>query len=570
MFIQVLSPHIINQIAAGEVIERPAAVVKELLENSIDANARTLQIEIIQGGKGLIRIRDDGVGIHPDDLPLAITSHATSKISQLEDLLAVQTLGFRGEALASIASISRFSIASKTADQETAWLLSMDGGQLPYQLQPTAHPNGTTIEIRDLFFNTPARRKFLRTTLVELNYIESMLKRLALSRFDLAFEVRVDTKLLWQLSHALDITAQEKRIAKLLGNSFLTHAVKIENQIENLSLTGWLGLPSFHRSQNDCQYIYLNGRMVRDKVLLHAIRTAYEDKLYPGRQPAYILYLEVPSEQFDVNVHPGKQEVRFQEARQIHNFILSTLKQGLGSASVSTVAAHSIIKDPKDPLWGHNMNPRQTWPEFRHKIAEKSATYHAEPPITKTSDNLMVVDDQYVIFNIPPHGLILCDIYGLIQHQNSLRLATELNNGGIKTRSLAVPLSIKTPDYCENITEILAKYATTLAQLGVGIELLSADAIVIRQIPLHLEYADPKEAVKQLLHYLQQHFPQPVTAMDYTKLLLPLTQLMPPLKLTIEELKLLATELVNFLASSTTLAQPFYKVLNSQFLSTVF
>ena len=323
-----MSDHLVNQIAAGEVVERPASVVKELLENSLDANARRIEVDVEQGGIKSIRIRDDGHGIHKDDLKLSLSSHATSKISKLEDLERVNSLGFRGEALPSIASVSRLSLTSRWQDHEEAWCISSTSAEA-FDVRPAAHAGGTTVEVRDLFYNVPARRKFLRTEKTEFGHLEDVVKRIALSHFNVDITLRHNNRAVRQLRRADDRLQQEKRIAGVCGPAFIENAVYIDFSIDDLRLWGWVARPAFSRSQADMQYFYVNGRTVRDKLVNHAIRQAYQDVLFHGRHPAYVLFFELDPSAVDVNAHPGKHEVRFRQSRSVHDFIYRAIHKSL-------------------------------------------------------------------------------------------------------------------------------------------------------------------------------------------------------------------------------------------------
>ncbi|MCG7534433.1 DNA mismatch repair endonuclease MutL [Pseudoalteromonas sp. OOF1S-7] len=323
MSIEILPARLANQIAAGEVVERPASVVKELVENSIDAGATRIQIDIERGGHKLIRIRDNGAGIVKDELTLALSRHATSKLKTLDDLECISSLGFRGEALASISSVSRLTLSSKPAEQETAWQAFAEGRDMTVQIQPTAHPDGTTIEVKDLFFNTPARRKFLRTEKTEFSHIDELIKRIALSRFDLALTLTHNQKVVRQFRARPDPYSVE-RVAQVAGKVFAQQASFVESGHDGLKLYGWV-LPL--GSSNQTQYTYVNGRMMRDKLILHAIRQAFEETVGAVDTPGFVIYLELDPTQVDVNVHPAKHEVRFHQARLIHDFIVQAVKQ---------------------------------------------------------------------------------------------------------------------------------------------------------------------------------------------------------------------------------------------------
>ncbi len=329
MPIQILSPQLANQIAAGEVVERPASVIKELIENSIDAGATQIDIDIEAGGSKLIRIRDNGCGISKDELGLALSRHATSKVASLDDLEAIVSLGFRGEALASISSVSRLSLSSKTEQQSEAWQAIAEGRDMKVDIQPTAHPVGTTIEVADLFFNTPARRRFLRTDKTEFAHIEEVVKRIALSRFDVQIKLNNNGKLHKHYRIAKDDKGKARRIATVCGQAFVDNCLLLEASYDCISISGWLGEPQVARQQRDLQYCYVNGRMMKDKLINHAIRQAFESRIASDQHAAYILFIELDPKQVDVNVHPAKHEVRFHQARLIHDYIYQAVHSAI-------------------------------------------------------------------------------------------------------------------------------------------------------------------------------------------------------------------------------------------------
>jgi DNA mismatch repair protein MutL len=339
--IRQLSAVVADQIAAGEVVERPASIVKELIENSLDANAREIRVQVEQGGVKRIRVTDDGVGIHVDDLALALCRHATSKISAAEDLERVATLGFRGEALASIASVARLTLASRAADAEVGYRVE-GAAAAP---EPVAQPQGTSVEVADLFYNTPARRKFLKTERTEQSHVEAVVKRLALAHFEVGFELRSGSRTIAQCPPCGATTDRERRVAQLLTREFLDHAIAVDEHGDALRLWGWIGIPTHTRAQADQQYFYVNGRSVRDKLVAHAVRQAYSDVMFHGRHPVFVLYLELPAERVDVNVHPTKHEVRFRDARTVHDFLFGRLSRVL--REVRPGAAHA---PPAEPL----------------------------------------------------------------------------------------------------------------------------------------------------------------------------------------------------------------------------
>ncbi len=334
MTIKILPARLANQIAAGEVVERPASVIKELVENSLDSGATRIDIDIEKGGAKLIRVRDNGKGIAKDELGLALSRHATSKIHTLDDLEAIMSLGFRGEALASISSVSRLTLTSRPAAQEEAWSAYSEGREMQVKLQPAAHPIGTTVEVLDLFFNTPARRKFLRTEKTEFSHIDELLKRIALSRFDVSINVRHNGKIIRQYRAAKNQLQTEKRIAAVCGNTFVRNMLRIELEHQGLKLHGWITTPDGARQQSDLQYCYVNGRMMRDKLINHAIRQSYEMSLKPDQFAAYVLFIELDPHQVDVNVHPAKHEVRFHQSRLVHDFIYQALSDALVQSAV--------------------------------------------------------------------------------------------------------------------------------------------------------------------------------------------------------------------------------------------
>lgn len=347
--IRALAGVLSNQIAAGEVIERPASVVKELIENSLDAAARRIQIEVEAGGVGLIRVRDDGCGIHPDDLKLALSRHATSKIASLNDLERVRSFGFRGEALPSIASVSRLSLVSRTADGDSGFEVVAEGAPTD-AIRPAAIPPGTLVSVRDLFFNTPARRKFLRTERTEFRHVEDVVKRAALSRFDVGFGFQNNGREVLRLTPAVNPDARRARVVRLLGQAFAGRALEVAIEGPGMSLNGWVAAPDAARAHTDLQYFFINGRAVRDGTARHAVRQAFGQRLASGRHPAYVLYLDLDPSQLDVNVHPAKHEVRFRQNRMVHDFLWRGLSRALDEALLPPLAriaaADATGRDP--------------------------------------------------------------------------------------------------------------------------------------------------------------------------------------------------------------------------------
>ncbi|WP_251976927.1 DNA mismatch repair endonuclease MutL [Salinicola avicenniae] len=374
--IHILDPRLANQIAAGEVVERPASVVKEIVENAIDAGSRRIEVELEAGGTRLIRVRDDGHGIDESDLPLALSRHATSKIASLEDLEDVASLGFRGEALASISSVSRLELISNIGESPAeGWRVVAEGRQMAPRVTPAPHPRGTSVLVRDLFFNTPARRKFLRTEKTEFGHVEEAFRRLALSRFDITWLLRHNQKVVHQLPGVgEDQAGHERRIAALLGKRFLEEALHLDLEATGLRLWGWVGLPTHSRAQADQQYFFVNGRIVRDRLVAHAIRQAYRDVLFHGRHPVFVLYLELDPRVVDVNVHPTKHEVRFRDGRLVHDFLFSSLHRALaevkpnaGTPSEEGEAAATAAVEAERPAG----SPAPDWQQQRMALAEQ-------------------------------------------------------------------------------------------------------------------------------------------------------------------------------------------------------
>ncbi|HEN3620118.1 TPA: DNA mismatch repair endonuclease MutL [Yersinia enterocolitica] len=412
MPIQILPPQLANQIAAGEVVERPASVVKELVENSLDAGASRIDIDIERGGAKLIRIRDNGCGIGKDDLALALARHATSKISSLEDLEAILSMGFRGEALASISSVSRLILTSRTVEQNEAWQAYAEGRDMAVTIKPAAHPVGSTLEVLDLFYNTPARRKFMRTEKTEFGHIDEVVRRIALARFDVAINLSHNGKLMRQYRAAPDPSQHERRLASICGPAFLQHALAISWQHGDLTIRGWVADPAASRTLSEIQYCYVNNRMMRDRLINHAIRQAYQDLLKDDQQPAYVLYLDIDPHQVDVNVHPAKHEVRFHEARLVHDFIYQSVTTVLQQTVTPVLNINEDGEEIEAPRWqpenrvaaGVNKyaqpEPAKTVPVVRTSSPERTATtersiarertptYHAGEPYQKQQGEL--------------------------------------------------------------------------------------------------------------------------------------------------------------------------------------
>ncbi len=503
-----LPPQLSNQIAAGEVVERPASVVKELLENSLDAEASHIEIELEQGGTRLIRVRDNGSGIYHEDLALALHSHATSKISNQADLVSISSMGFRGEALASIASVSRFQLISRTAADEHGWQVAGNGSDGEVTPVPVAHPVGTTMEVRELFYNTPARRKFLRTHRTEFTHVEEVVKRMVLSHFDTGFVLRHEGKDVLKLAPAMNMGAREKRVQSVLGRNFLHNSLCVEFEVSGLHLSGWLGQADYSRSQADIQYCFINGRIIRDRVMSHGIRQAFRDVLAPGRYPAYVLYLELDPAQVDVNVHPTKHEVRFRETRLVHDFLFSTLHRALEDSRPNEVGNNSAVVSIEQQQTVFPPSTRkayaggQTLPS--HSVAEPWAHYAAataaedeQLPLGRAIAQLQMDyllaenSDGMLLFNIPAARAKLLQ----------LRLQETLAAEGIRRQALLLPQRLKLTAEEINISEASAGQCV---ELGFELDRLGPDSLVVRQIPSLLKEADTESLVKTLLEGLNK------------------------------------------------------------------
>jgi DNA mismatch repair protein MutL len=520
-----MSTQLVNQIAAGEVVERPASVIKELLENSIDAGATQIQIDVEQGGARSIRIRDNGHGIHKDDLILSLSPHATSKIRSLDDLERVHSLGFRGEALPSIASVSRLSLTSHWHEADQAWCIR-SGGSRDFDIQPAAAMPGTTVEVRDLFFNVPARRKFLRTEKTEFNHLEEVVKRIALSHFEVDITLRHNQRVIRQLRAAADRRQQEKRIAEVFGSAFIEQAVHLDFVIDDLRLWGWIGLPTFSRSQADMQYFYVNGRMVRDKLVSHALRQAYQDVLFHGRHPAFVLFFEVDASTVDVNAHPGKHEVRFRESRAVHDFLFRALHKALAETRPGADGSHSISHfGPKTSVFAGLAAAPDNKPGIREQqdltlaIAEQrraygqfaetdlavlertaaSAAEHSEyPPLGFARAQLHGI---YILAE-NQQGLVLVDMHAAHERITYEHLKQAHAEGHIQSQPLLVPISLavseKEARWAEEHTEVFA-------ELGFEVDSTGPESLRIRQCPVLLARGDAEALLRDVLADCMTH-----------------------------------------------------------------
>jgi DNA mismatch repair protein MutL len=566
--IHLLSPRLANQIAAGEVVERPANIVKELVENALDAGAIRIDVDAEQGGIKLLRVRDDGGGIEKDDLPLALSRHATSKIVSLDDLEAVMTMGFRGEALASISSVSRLTLLSRHHEADEAWQVTAEGRDMLTSVAPAAHPQGTTVEVRDLFFNTPARRKFLRTEKTEFTHLEEHLKKLALSRYDVGFTLRHNNRVIHQLRVADRTIEQERRVATLLSPDFIDSAIHVDTEAAGLSLSGWVALPTFSRSQADMQYFYVNGRAVRDKLVVHAIKQAYRDVLFHGRHPAFVLYLTLDPKLVDVNVHPTKHEVRFRDGRLVHDFLFRTLHRVLADvrpqdqlppASAAALTPSGMLQTSSGnpaamespALNGTAAGSGKQAGEFRGQgglpwqgsaearpsasaIAEQMSSYaRLLQPLENDQGAVADINNDDNAFNrqsaafmpeetpgIPPLGFAIAQLHGIYilaenargmvlvdMHAAHERITYErLKAAADSQRVPSQPLLVpQSLSVSEAEADAAEQYAGEFRALGVELARVGPESLLVRQIPVLLQQAQVSQLITDMLGDLLEH-----------------------------------------------------------------
>ncbi|OEZ00112.1 MULTISPECIES: DNA mismatch repair endonuclease MutL [Stenotrophomonas] len=547
MSIRQLPEILINQIAAGEVVERPASVVKELVENALDAGASRVDIDLEEGGVRLIRIRDDGGGIAPEELPLAVSRHATSKIASLDDLEAVATLGFRGEALPSIASVSRFTLASRRRSDEHGSALQIEGGKLG-EVTPRAHAPGTTVEVRELFYNVPARRKFLRAERTELGHIEEWLRSLALARPDV--ELRVSHNGKPSRRYKPGDLYSDARLGETLGEDFATQAMRVDHSGAGLRLHGWIAQPHYSRASTDQQYLYVNGRSVRDRSVAHAVKMAYGDVLFHGRQPAYVLFLELDPTRVDVNVHPAKHEVRFRDSRLIHDFVYRTLKEalaetragmtavGASAEGVAEAAAAMYATAPAGNGYalaggggGGGMGSQAWRPQqspLGLRVADAPSAYaalYARPPGSDDSSLPPMPSEQGLPVTaadsgVPPlgyavaqlhgiyilaenaEGLIVVDMHAAHERIGYERLKTAHDATGLHAQPLLVPITLAVGERDADTAE---REAETLTALGFEITRSGPGSLHVRSIPALLANAEPEGLLRDVLTDLREH-----------------------------------------------------------------
>ena len=512
MPIQQLPSHLINQIAAGEVVERPASVVKELVENSLDAGAHDVHVDIVSGGRKLIRIRDDGSGIVKNELALALARHATSKISSLEDLESVASLGFRGEALPSIASVARLSLISRSAGADAAWQVDADGGELSAP-RPAAHPHGTTIEVHDLFYNTPARRRFLRTERTEFGHIEKWIRRLALSRPDVAFTLIHNRRAVMQLAAADSHDKRLQRIARICGQAFADQAVYIEHETEGVALAGWIGLPTFNRSQPDLQFWFVNGRSVTDKTLAHAARHAYRDVLFHGRYPAYALSLTMDPASVDANAHPAKHEVRFRDSRRVHGVVSQAVEIALrdtrpgGHAPAPAVAAASVAYQQGSMALSAGRSRGIS--AVRESLAGYAALSSAMPRLDGVPNDAEVPPLGFAIAQLAgvyilaenKDGLVVVDMHAAHERIVYEKLKRGFDEQSVVSQPLLVPVTVAVAESEANLVE---QSADTLASIGLVIDRTGPTSLMVREVPVLLKDADAESLLRDVLADLAQ------------------------------------------------------------------
>jgi len=494
-----------NQIAAGEVIERPASVIKELVENSLDANATQINVDVLKGGLGMIRVTDNGDGIHQDDLPLALTRHATSKIQKYEDLVNVGSLGFRGEALASIASVSRMKLSSAIENADSGFMIS-NGVDGSVSVKPAAHPKGTTTEVADLFYQTPARRKFMRAERTEFHHIETVMQRLALSEYDVGFSLSHNQKEVFRFSPAHQETQKEKRLAHVFGNDFLSHALNLNYETQDLKLTGWIAEPTFSRGQADMQFFYVNGRFVRDKLLSHAVREAYRDVLFHGRHPVFVLYLTIDPATVDVNVHPTKHEVRFRESQIIYSFIRRGIKEVLSTVRAGVSCAEMV----EAPLI---LDSAPAMP-VNHELPKSSPVVQQQTMPMRMTQSETVVAEQ---INAAPHqplgyavaqlhqtyivaqnekGMVLVDMHAAHERILYEKLKQQATLQAISKQQLLVPMTMM---LTASELEIFDEGKEIFASLGFDIDLIGEHEVAVREIPALLKNKNLLQLIKDTL-----------------------------------------------------------------------
>lgn len=547
MPIKQLPDLLINQIAAGEVVERPASVVKELIENSLDAGANAVQVILEQGGKRLIRVIDDGSGIAKEELSLALARHATSKISSLQDLEEVASMGFRGEALPSMASVSRMQITSRTEPAEHAWQVSVSNGEFS-DISPAAGQQGTSVELRDLFYNVPARRKFMKADRTEFSHVDELVKRFSLSRPDVGFQLSHNNRIVRRFAPVRSEVDMQARLQAVLGDEFVEHALEIDDQRGSFGLKGWVAEPRYNRAQADRQFFFVNGRVIKDRVVAHAIRQAYRDVLFHGRHPAFVLFLEMLPSGVDVNVHPQKHEVRFRDSRAVHGFIYSTLNHGLAAAGVGAGALRpgTEIREPEHGS-GQKQVPYQAgMPMYMGsgqmgagKMAELGRNYaqlvssssgsgpyapqqnfqgtgqpagnsegnsegnkeggaEGESGVPLLGYALAQLHGVYILSQ-NQHGLVLVDMHAAHERITYERLKAGQQDSGIRSQNLLVPVNVHVS---EREADMVEEHAASLEALGIGCDRSGPETVVVRKVPTLLQHSDLASLLQDVLSEL--------------------------------------------------------------------
>lgn len=530
-----LDPKLVNQIAAGEIIERPSSILKELIENALDAGATQIDIDVDKAGIQRLKVSDNGHGILKQDLAMALSRHATSKIASLTDLEHIATLGFRGEALPSIASVTRMTIQSREVNSERGWSVFSEGNNQTSDPKPVAHPVGTTIETRDLFYNTPARRKFLRTETTEFKHLDQVVRNMALARFDVAFRLTHNGKTVLNLPAA--VANDPHRIGLVCGKSVPEHMQYFDESRDGLRLHGWAGLPSFSRSQADMQYFFLNGRLIREKTILHAVRLGYQDVLFHGRHPVYVMYLEMDPSEVDVNVHPTKHEVRFRDSRRIHHFVFRSLQALLAGSAGETASLQVMESDRGVNAGSQNTEfqpfkqPDQTSQqalayrgvqsqgEVREQVMQygklADSIFRPDPAdshsTSSTPETCSVSSDDA---EIPPLGYALAQLKGIYilaenatgmvvvdMHAAHERILYEEfkhadTQSSLKQQPLLVPVTVQVSE-----AEVVAwqTHKSTFLELGMDVEALDEQVLVVRSVPSLLANADIAQLIRDVL-----------------------------------------------------------------------
>jgi DNA mismatch repair protein MutL len=514
--IKPLPSRLVNQIAAGEIVERPASVLKELLENAIDAGAGQITVEVDHGGMRRISVRDDGHGMLRDSLLVALDRHATSKIRSQQDLVNVMTLGFRGEAMPSMASVSRFTVTSRVQGEQHGWQVSVNGGRVVRGPEPSAHPAGTTVEMADLFFNTPARRKFLRTEKTEFQHLERRFREQALAHPETGFRLFHNNRILHNLEGVADRANGSRRVADVLGEDFLDHGLRVDTSAGELRLHGWISQPSYSRSQRDQQYFYVNSRFVRDKLLMHAVSQAYRDVLHHQRQPAFVLFLDLPAGQVDVNVHPGKHEVRFREDRQIHGFVSQSLKRVLAGMHPAD-NLHAAVPDmqaeeglaARSFQYAHQPHQQNVPLQVREQIHSLDTLYQldaqqagqAAPDEHPLGYAIAQLHGIYILAQ-NRQGLIVVDMHAAHERICYERMKAALDKDRLSMQPLLVPVSLSLSPEEMNLIENNINY---FKRIGLVVEVISDMVAVVRMVPEMLARADIPSLLRDILSDLAEH-----------------------------------------------------------------